>query len=43
MNNQSYIRRKTARQIRKDAADTAFMRNHPSEHPSNGEGADTHQ
>ena len=37
MNNQSYIRRKTARQIRKDAADTAFMRNHPTEHPSNGE------
>ena len=37
MNNQSHIRRKTARQIREDAAETAFMRNHPQDHPNNGE------
>ena len=36
MNEQSYIRRKTARQTRYDAADTAFVRSH-EEHPNNGE------
>ena len=36
MNNQSYIRRATARKIRYDAADTAFFRSH-EEHPNNGE------
>ena len=37
MNNQSHIRRKMARKIREDAAETAFMRNHPQQHPNNGE------
>ena len=37
MNNQSHIRRKAARKIREDAAETAFMRNHPQQHPNNGE------
>jgi len=36
MNNQSYVRRKTARQTRYDAADTAFIRSH-EQHPNNGE------
>ena len=36
MNNQSYIRRKTTRQTRYGAADTAFIRSH-EEHPNNGE------
>ena len=37
MNTQSHIRRKAARKTREDAAETAFMRNHPQQHPNNGE------
>ena len=36
MNNQKYIRRKTAKEIRNNATETAFFRNH-AEHSDNGE------